>query len=289
MNVRAATVDDAESICRIYNQGIEDGTSTFLSELSAPDEIRGWFSSGAPILAVEQQSQVVAFAASSPWRQREWFRGIVEVAVYVARDHRGKGAGRAAVEALTAAAEQSGLRKLLAGVIRDNHASRALFERSGFRQIGFYERQARLGGVWKDVLLLEKLIPARVIFACVHNAGRSQMAAAFFNALAEPRLARAISAGTQPVEHVHPEVVTVMQEAGMDLSAARPQKLTADLARGGALLITMGCGDECPVVPGLRRDDWPLPDPKGKSLEEVRETRDEIRRRVVALLAAEGF
>ncbi|HEX4386885.1 MAG TPA: arsenate reductase ArsC, partial [Myxococcales bacterium] len=145
------------------------------------------------------------------------------------------------------------------------------------------------GGVWKDVLLLEKLIPARVIFACVHNAGRSQMAAAFFNALAEPRLARAISAGTQPVEHVHPEVVTVMQEAGMDLSAARPQKLTADLARGGALLITMGCGDECPVVPGLRRDDWPLPDPKGKSLEEVRETRDEIRRRVVALLAAEGF
>jgi arsenate reductase len=128
-----------------------------------------------------------------------------------------------------------------------------------------------------------------VIFACVHNAGRSQMAAAFFNAQADPNLARAVSAGTQPGERVHPEVVTVMREVGIDLAAARPRKLTDDLARGAHLLITMGCGDACPVVPGLRRDDWPLADPKGQPLERVRDIRDQIRAQVTALLTVEGW
>ena len=109
-----------------------------------------------------------------------------------------------------------------------------------------------------------------VIFACVHNAGRSQMAAAFFNADADPSLARAVSAGTQPGERVHPEVVSVMRELGIDLAGAKPQKLTDELARGANLLITMGCGDACPVVPGLKRDDWPLPDPKGQHVDQVR-------------------
>ena len=126
-----------------------------------------------------------------------------------------------------------------------------------------------------------------VIFACVHNAGRSQMAAAFFNRLAQK--ARAISAGTQPGESVHPEVVAVMREVGFDLAGVRPQKLTAELAKGADLLVTMGCGDDCPVVPGARRDDWPLPDPKGKPLGEVRRIRDDIRERVRALVAAEGW
>lgn len=128
-----------------------------------------------------------------------------------------------------------------------------------------------------------------VIFACVHNAGRSQMSAAFFNALADPARARALSAGTQPAERVHPVVVEAMREVGIDLSDARPQQLTEALARDAQLLVTMGCGDECPLVPGLRRADWPLPDPKGQALAAVRETRDDIRRRVVALLAAEGW
>lgn len=113
------------------------------------------------------------------------------------------------------------------------------------------------------------------------------MSAAFFNQLADPELARGISAGTQPAEHVHPVVVAVMREVGIDLSNARPQKLTAELAQEAELLITMGCGDECPYVPGLRRDDWPLPDPKGQGIETVRQTRDEIRRRILQLLAQE--
>jgi arsenate reductase len=127
----------------------------------------------------------------------------------------------------------------------------------------------------------------KVIFACIHNAGRSQMSAAFFNQFADPEKARAISAGTQPAEHVHPVVVDAMLEVGIDLRNAKPQRLTAELAREAELLITMGCGDECPYIPGLRRDDWPLPDPKGQGLDSVRKTREEIRVRVLDLLIKE--
>lgn len=128
-----------------------------------------------------------------------------------------------------------------------------------------------------------------VLFACVHNAGRSQMAAAFFNRLADPQKARALSAGTEPGDRVHPEVVEAMQEVGLDLNGARPTLLTPELARQAQLLITMGCGDRCPYVPGLRRDDWPLDDPKGQPLDRVRAIRDEIRARVEALIAREGW
>jgi len=114
------------------------------------------------------------------------------------------------------------------------------------------------------------------------------MSAAFFNRYADPQKARAISAGTQPAQHVHPEVVEVMREVGIDVAAAKPQKLTAELATDANLLITMGCGDECPHVPGLRRDDWPLADPKGRGIEQVRQIRDEIERRVQRLAISEG-
>lgn len=127
----------------------------------------------------------------------------------------------------------------------------------------------------------------KVIFACVHNAGRSQMAAAFFNQLADPQKAQAVSAGTEPGERVHPEVQAVMQEVGIDLSHAKPQKLTEELAKDGQLLITMGCGDKCPYVPGLRRDDWPLQDPKGLPIAEIRAIREEIRSRVQDLVDSE--
>jgi len=149
-----------------------------------------------------------------------------------------------------------------------------------------------------------------VIFACVHNAGRSQMAAAWFNHLATKRQTpdsnlqtsnsklqretreateiQAISAGTSPADRIHPEVLDAMKEVGIDLSSATPQKLTAQLAEGAALLVTMGCGDECPYVPGLKIEDWPLEDPKGKPIEKVREIRDQIRGRVEDLLRRRG-
>ena len=128
-----------------------------------------------------------------------------------------------------------------------------------------------------------------VLFACVHNAGRSQMAAAWFNELADPTRARAISAGTDPGTRVHPEVLEVMREVGVDLGDRTPRRLTDDLARGAQMLITMGCGEQCPVVPGLRREDWPLEDPKGKPVARVREIRDDVRSRVAALLRQQGW
>lgn len=128
-----------------------------------------------------------------------------------------------------------------------------------------------------------------VIFACVHNAGRSQMAAAFFNAAADPARARARSAGSEPAARVHPAVVAVMREVGIDLAHAVPARLTPELVAGADLLVTMGCGESCPAVPGLRRTDWALPDPKGQPLDQVRHIRDEIRARVQRLIASERW
>lgn len=123
-----------------------------------------------------------------------------------------------------------------------------------------------------------------VIFACVHDAGRSQMAAAFFNASADADIACAVSAGTQPALAVHPGVVTAMLEAGVDLSKAQPRLLTTALGKGATLLITMGCKETCPVMPGVQKRDWALDDPKGLPLDGVRAIRDEIERRVQRLV-----
>src|SRR3990172_1052862 len=120
----------------------------------------------------------------------------------------------------------------------------------------------------------------RVVFACRHNAGRSQMAEAFFNLMADPALARAISAGTSPGNRVHPEVATAMQEVGIDLSKAKPQLLTTELAAGARVLVTMGCGEECPYLPGVAVEDWTVEDPKGLPLSRVRAIRDDLRSRV---------
>jgi arsenate reductase (thioredoxin) len=127
-----------------------------------------------------------------------------------------------------------------------------------------------------------------VLFACVHNAGRSQIAAAWFNTLADSAKARAISAGTEPGPRVHPEVAEAMREVGIEIAGATPQKLTPELARQAQVLVTMGCGDQCPYVPGARVEDWPLEDPKGQPVERVREIRDEIQRRVSDLIAREN-
>jgi arsenate reductase len=124
---------------------------------------------------------------------------------------------------------------------------------------------------------------ATVLFVCLHNAGRSQMSAALFERAAAGKHT-ALSAGTTPAEHVHPEVVEVMQELGIDLSDRKPQLLTRELAERADVVVTMGCGDACPYIPGKRYIDWNLPDPKGRPLDEVREIRDDIAHRVRSLL-----
>jgi arsenate reductase len=128
-----------------------------------------------------------------------------------------------------------------------------------------------------------------VVFACIHNAGRSQMAAAWFNALADKSKAHAVSAGTQPGSRVHPEVLQAMREVGIDLGGATPRQLTDELAKDATILITMGCGEQCPHVAGLRHLDWPLEDPKGKPVERVREIREQVKTLVQQLLSAEAW
>jgi arsenate reductase (thioredoxin) len=124
---------------------------------------------------------------------------------------------------------------------------------------------------------------ARVLFVCLHTAGRSQMSQALFERAAGDEHT-AMSAGTTPAQRVHPEVVEVMRELGIDLADRRPQLLTRELAADADIVVTMGCGDECPFIPGKRYIDWDLPDPKGRPIDEVRATRDEITRRVRALI-----
>lgn len=131
--------------------------------------------------------------------------------------------------------------------------------------------------------------PQKVVFACTHNAGRSQMAAAIFNQIADPAIVSAVSAGTDPGPRVHAGVVTAMRELGIDLSRERPRLLTDEVTRYATLLVTMGCGDECPVVPGTQRDDWPLEDPKDLPVELVRPIRDDILARVRKLVEANGW
>ena len=129
----------------------------------------------------------------------------------------------------------------------------------------------------------------KVIFACVHSAGRSQMAAAFFNKFTDANKFFATSAGTDPASRVHPEVLEAMKEIGIDLSQSKPTLLTQELAEGANLLVTMGCGEKCPYVPGLKVVDWSLQDPKGQGIAQVRAIRDEIKQLVLLLIAANGW
>lgn len=128
-----------------------------------------------------------------------------------------------------------------------------------------------------------------VVFACTHSAGRSQMAAAFFNAIADGARVEAISAGLDPAPAVYPEVIAAMREVGVDLSDARPRLLTAVMQADAEYLVTMGCGERCPAAPPHRRTDWPLPDPRGLPAATVRAIRDDIRARVAALVRERGW
>jgi L-amino acid N-acyltransferase YncA len=157
---RFATLSDADAIARIYNQGIEDRVATFETRLRTPDDIRGWFDGVHPVVIVERAEQVIAFAATSTYRPRDCYAGIAEFSVYVAREARGQGAGRLAMQALIEAAEAAGFWKLLSRVFVENDASRALLLGLGFREVGVYEKHAQLDGIWRDVVIVERLLAA---------------------------------------------------------------------------------------------------------------------------------
>jgi L-amino acid N-acyltransferase YncA len=158
VTARAAGPDDAAAIARIYNDGLADRIATFETRPRTAADVAGWFDGGHPIVAVERDGEVIAFAATSAYRAREAYAGVAEFSVYVARDHRGSGAGREAVEALVAAAQAAGYWKLLSRVFVENAPSRALLASTGFREVGIYRRHARLDGEWRDCVIVERLL-----------------------------------------------------------------------------------------------------------------------------------
>jgi phosphinothricin acetyltransferase len=149
-------------IAHIYNQGIEDRVATFETRLRSADDIRGWFDGRHPIVVAVEDDRVLAFASTSTYRPRACYAGIAEFSVYTAREARGKGAGRAAMVALIEAAEQAGFCKLVSRAFVENAASRALLRNVGFREVGIYEKHGKLDGVWRDVVIIECLIPANL-------------------------------------------------------------------------------------------------------------------------------
>jgi len=158
VTARPATPEDADAIARIYNEGIEDRVATFETRLRSLEDVRAWFDGVHPIVVVEDEDGVVAFAATSSYRPRACYAGIAEASVYVARSHRRRGAGRIALEALIQAAKQAGFWKLLLRIFPENAASRGLVRQLGFREVGVYEKHGQLDGEWRDVVIVERLI-----------------------------------------------------------------------------------------------------------------------------------
>jgi phosphinothricin acetyltransferase len=156
MEARPATPRDAGAIARIYNQGIQDRVATFETRLRSEQDVRSWFDPIHPMVVVEEGGNVVAFAATFSYRARKCYAGIAEVSVYVDRGARGRGAGRLALAELLSAARQAGFWKLVSRVFPENAASRALIRSLGFREVGTYEKHARLEGVWRDVIVVER-------------------------------------------------------------------------------------------------------------------------------------
>jgi len=159
MLARAATIEDAAAIARIYNEGIADRVATFETLPRSADDVRRWFDGVHPIVVAEDEGEIVAFAATSTYRARECYSGIAEACVYVARTARGRGAGRKVLAALIECARQAGYWKLVSRVFPENHASRGLIRSLGFREVGAYEKHGKLDGIWRDVIIVERLIP----------------------------------------------------------------------------------------------------------------------------------
>jgi phosphinothricin acetyltransferase len=162
LGARLATTEDAAAIAVIYNQGIEDRMATFETKMRAASDVAAWFDGVHPIVVVEAGGRIVAFASTSTYRPRDCYAGIAEVSLYVERSFRARGVGRLAMQTIIHEAEKAGFWKLLSRVFLDNQPSRKLIAAAGFREVGIYKNHGKLDGVWRDVLIVERLIPANL-------------------------------------------------------------------------------------------------------------------------------
>ncbi len=162
MHIRVATPEDAAAIALIYNQGIEDRIATFETRPRTPEDVQTWFDGAHPVVVAEDETGVIAFASTSTYRSRDCYAGIAECSAYVLREARRQGAGSAVLSALITAAEEAGFWKLVSRVFVDNTASRALIGSLGFREVGTYEKHGKLDGIWRDVVIVERLLPANL-------------------------------------------------------------------------------------------------------------------------------
>ncbi len=292
--IREMTAEDWPQVEAIFAAGIAGGEATF--ERTTPT----WaaFDAGrireGRLVAVDDAGDVVGWAAASPVSTRAVYRGVIEHSVYIDQAQQGRGIGRALLTAFVDAVEDAGYWTIQSSIFPENTASLRLHERLGFRVVGTRQRIARstLGphaGQWRDTVLVERRSTRNgsprptVLFVCVHNAGRSQMAAGYLTALAGDRI-DVRSAGSEPRDRINPVAVEVMREEGIDLTGGIPTLLTADAVKTSDMVITMGCGDACPVFPGKRYEDWQLDDPAGQDADTVRRIRDDIRARVEHLV-----
>lgn len=159
MQVRIASTDDAAAIAQIYNEGIEDRIATFETKPRSEADVRAWFDGVHPIVVVTENGQILAFASTSTYRPRGCYDGIAEFSVYVARVSRGRGAGKLALEKLIEIAEESGYWKLVSRIFPENQNSLKLVRSLGFREVGVYEKHGQLDGIWRDVVIVERLLP----------------------------------------------------------------------------------------------------------------------------------
>ena len=301
--VREMRPGDWPAVQEIYRQGIEDGEATFETQAPSWHDFDRSRLATPRLVAVDAEGSVVGWAAATLVSSRAAYHGVIEHSVYVARDTRGHGVGAALLQAFVDAADAAGYWTIQSSVFPENAASMRAHDRAGFRVVGRRERIARslLGsraGMWRDTVLIERRSARNgteagdepmddkptVLFVCVHNAGRSQMAAGYLQALAGERI-EVLSAGSAPKDEINVVAVDAMAEEGIDIAGNTPKLLTVDAVRESDVVITMGCGDACPIFPGKRYEDWELDDPAGQGIDAVRPIRDEIRARVEALIA----
>jgi phosphinothricin acetyltransferase len=271
--VRKAELTDLNAVRDIYNQGIEDRIATLDEDLKTEAEIAKWYGEHElrySVLVGERDGRVVGWASLNPYSHRCAYRGVADLSIYVERGHRGTGVGTALLRSIERTAIHAQFHKIVLFALSTNVGGRSLYEKLGYRVVGTFNEQGRLGGRYVDVIAMEKLVKPLVLFVCKHNTGRSQMAEAFLRRFVGDDVDVA-SAGTIAADRPDPGVVAAMAQIGFDIVHARPKLLDPALVERADRIISMGCD-----VEGVPRvdDDWGLPDPKGQPPERVAEIRD---------------